>query len=97
MEESDLQKYKGKIIKHFKGDLYLLIGVSKHTENGEVLVIYKELYGECELHARPISSFLSKVDTIKYPDCFQIYRFAPVTMKSMRKREEDDAINEQNK
>ncbi|AWK51594.1 DUF1653 domain-containing protein [Clostridium beijerinckii] len=62
MQDIDLTELKGKIIRHFKGDLYLLIDIAEHTETGEKMVIYKALYGECGVYARPINTFLSEVD-----------------------------------
>lgn len=45
--------------RHFKGNEYEVIGVAKHSENLEELVIYKALYGEGQIWARPVSSFIS--------------------------------------
>ena len=39
------------------------------------MVIYRGLYDNNELFARPIDSFSSLVDKNKYPECNQKYRF----------------------
>ncbi len=52
----ELGKYQ-----HYKGNFYEVIGVVKHSETLEELVLYKQLYGEGALWVRPLSMFLETI------------------------------------
>lgn len=41
------------VYRHFKGNLYQLLDVARHSETGEKMVIYRALYGELGLWVRP--------------------------------------------
>lgn len=85
---------KGDIVKHFKREkmteeqlkeepnlyLYEIIGIARHAENKEEVVVYKPLYqtevmNGVDFVVRPLEMFMSEVDRDKYPNISQKYRF----------------------
>lgn len=41
--------------RHFKGNEYEVVGIAKHSESLEPMVVYRALYGEGGLWVRPAS------------------------------------------
>ncbi len=76
----------GQTVQHFKRELesegkmylYKIVGIAHHSETNEMLMVYKALYGEGLMCARPLDMFMSEVDHEKYPNIKQKYRFEVV-------------------
>ena len=48
--------------RHFKGNEYEVIGIARHSETDEVMVVYRPLYGEGGLWVRPASMWNETVE-----------------------------------
>ena len=48
--------------RHFKGNEYRVLGVARHSETEEEMVVYRALYGEGGLWVRPASMWLETVE-----------------------------------
>lgn len=60
--------------RHYKGGEYTVVGVARHSETEEFLVVYQPNYGEGGLWARPLSMFVETVETLEGP----VPRFSPI-------------------
>lgn len=69
-------KFIKKPYRHFKGNLYYLHDIVKHTETEELLAIYQALYPPYETFARPLKMFTSIVGRQRIDNVMeQKYRF----------------------
>lgn len=59
--------------RHYKGREYRVIGLARHSETLEALVVYQPLYGAGGLWVRPAAMF---VETVDLPDRGRVPRFA---------------------
>lgn len=54
------------IYRHFKGNRYELLGVARHSESLEPMVVYRALYGEHGLWVRPAAMWSETVERDGY-------------------------------
>lgn len=54
------------IYQHFKGRLYEVISVAKHTETNEYFVVYRALYGQHTTYVRPYKMFVDDVEDVEH-------------------------------
>jgi len=47
--------------RHFKGQEYTVIGVARHSETDETVVVYRQEYGDHSLWVRPLAMFQEPV------------------------------------
>ncbi len=50
------------IYKHYKGNLYEVLEIAKHSETEEDYVVYKALYGDYGTWIRPLKMFNESVE-----------------------------------
>ena len=50
------------IYKHYKGNLYEVLGVARHSETEEQHVVYKTLYGDYSMWIRPLAMFIEQIE-----------------------------------
>ena len=61
MAEIRIGKYR-----HFKGNEYRVLGMARHSETLEELVVYQALYGEHGIWVRPANMWNEQVDRDGY-------------------------------
>ena len=52
--------------RHFKGNEYEVVGLARHSETEEPMVVYRALYGEGGLWVRPLPMWTEHVDREDY-------------------------------
>jgi hypothetical protein len=60
--------------RHYKGNFYEVIGMARHSETEEEMVVYRCLYGDHSLWVRPLALFMDTVTV----DGREVPRFALV-------------------
>lgn len=49
------------IYRHYKGNLYQVLHLARHSETEEWLVVYRALYGDYGIWVRPLAMFTGTV------------------------------------
>lgn len=66
---------EGNYYRHFKGNVYRVLYVAKHSESLEEMVVYQAMYGERGVWVRPKAMFEELIER----DGRVIKRFAPIS------------------
>ena len=61
-----MMELKPGLYRHFKGNLYRLLYVAKHSETLEPMVVYQALYGEMGIWVRPASMWNEQINRDSY-------------------------------
>lgn len=69
---------KNGIYRHYKGNIYEVIGVANHSETLDKLVVYRSVKNESEIWVRPISMWNEEVIL---PDGSSVLRFTLIEEK----------------
>jgi len=48
--------------RHYKGNEYTVLGLARHSETEEILVVYRQEYGARGLWVRPLAMFVESVE-----------------------------------
>jgi len=56
---SELKKGK---YQHYKGPMYEVLDVARHSETEEEMVVYRTLYGDFSLWVRPFKMFTQEIE-----------------------------------
>ena len=62
MNKKDLSSVEPGRYRHFKGSDYEVLGVARHSETEEPMVVYRCQYGDFSLWVRPLSNFTASVE-----------------------------------
>ena len=70
VKEDNMKAFKYNVqpgrYRHFKGNEYEVVGLAKHSETLEDMVVYRALYGEFGLWVRPAAMWNETVDRDGY-------------------------------
>ncbi|MBT4880141.1 MAG: DUF1653 domain-containing protein [Alphaproteobacteria bacterium] len=67
MTQHSEQEIKLGLYKHYKGKTYEVIGLCRHSETLEEMVVYRALYADYGLWVRPKAMFFAEVNANENP------------------------------
>ena len=67
--------------RHFKGNIYRVLHIAKHSDTLEDLVVYQAMYGERGIWVRPLAMFEEEIER----DGKTCRRFSPITDEEAQK------------
>ena len=70
-----------KFYRHFKGNLYRVLHIAKHTETLEDMVVYQAMYGDRDIWVRPKAMFEEVIER----DGKTFRRFEPISAQEAEK------------
>ena len=68
---------EGKFYRHFKGNVYRVLHIAKHSETLEDMVVYQAMYGEGGIWVRPKAMFEEVIER----DGKTFRRFEPISVE----------------
>ena len=71
----------GKYYRHFKGNIYKVLHIAKHSETLEDIVVYQAMYGEKGIWVRPQTMFEEVIER----DGRTFRRFEPISDEEAEK------------
>ena len=72
---------EGKFYRHFKGNVYRVLHIAKHSETLEDIVVYQAMYGERGIWVRPKAMFEEVIER----DGKTFRRFSPISVEDAEK------------
>ena len=67
--------------RHFKGNVYRVLHIAKHSETLEEMVVYQAMYGKRGIWVRPLAMFEEEIER----DVKTFRRFSPITAEEAEK------------